>query len=63
MEKISSGKELCDEFFEAVLGDEAVNSSIAGLLHKLHTAGELSKETILEGLKALRGDAEDDQED
>ena len=62
METIRSGKELCDEFFEGLLAADAVDPSIAELLHKLHETGELSKDTILEGLEALRQDGEDDRE-
>jgi len=62
MQKISSGKELCDEFFERLLKDTTVDSSITGLLHKLYSEGDLSKEIILERLEALRQNAQEDRE-
>jgi len=62
METISSGKELCDEFFERLLEDSTVDSSITGLLHKLYTAGEISRDGILEGLEASRQNGEEDRE-
>ena len=62
VETIRSGKELCDEFFERLLEDSTVDSSITGLLHKLYTAGELSRDGILKGLEALRQNAEEDRE-
>jgi len=62
METISSGKELCDEFFERLLQDSTVDSCISGLLHKLYKGGELTKDGILTGLEGLRENGEEDRE-
>jgi hypothetical protein len=63
METIKSGSELCDDFFTALLKDGEIDSSVAQMLHKLHDERKLSKESILEGLEALRGHGEDNGED
>lgn len=62
MATIGSGKHLCDEFFERLLEDSTVDSSIAALLHKLYRAGQLSKDEILTGLEVLRQNGEEDRE-
>ena len=62
METISSGKQLCDAFFDDLAHDSTIDSSVADVLQKLYGAGELTKDTILEELKGLRGNGEEDLE-
>ncbi len=63
METIESGSELCDGFFNELLKDSDIDPSIAEMLHELHEGGTLTKESILEGLEALRQHAEEDHKD
>ena len=59
MNEIQSGKELCDQFFEALTNREDIDQKMVALLKKLYSEGKLTGENILEGLKALREDRED----
>jgi len=54
MEEIKSGKELCDEFFESLLGREDIDLQVADLLKDLYSNDNLTKEKILQGLQYLR---------
>jgi len=62
MSEIQSGKELCDQFFETLKKREDIDQDIAALLMALYSEGKLTGNTILEGLKALRADEEDETE-
>ncbi len=59
MSEIQSGKELCDQFFEALTNREDINQKMVALLKNLYSEGKLTGENILEGLKALRMETED----
>ena len=59
MSEIQSGKELCDQFFEALTNREDIDQNMVALLKNLYSEGKLTGQNILEGLKALRMEAED----
>lgn len=62
METIRSGKQLCDEFFDQLPKDKAIDSSLADLLQELYAAGDLTRDRILEELKELRRNVEEERE-
>jgi hypothetical protein len=61
MEGIKSGKELCDNFFKSLLEKEGIDLQVAGLLERLYSNGDFTKEKILQGLRFLRQDSENEQ--
>ena len=54
MDKIQSGKELCDQFFEALIDKDNIDQGIAILLKEFYFEGRLTKDNILQELKVLR---------
>ena len=60
MSEIQSGKDLCDQFFEALTNRENIDQKMVVLLRNLYAEGKLTGENILEGLKALRMETEDE---
>lgn len=60
MSEIQSGKDLCDQFFEALTNREDIDQKMVVLLKNLYAEGKLTGENILEGLKALRMETEDE---
>jgi hypothetical protein len=60
--EIQSGKELCDRFFETLKNREDIDQGVVALLMDLYSEDKLTGNNILEGLKALRADKEDDTE-
>jgi len=62
MDEIQSGKELCDQFFEALKNRKDIDQKVAMLLKNLYSEDKLTGSDILEGLKALRVEMEDETE-
>jgi len=62
MSEIQSGKELCDQFFEDLKNMKDIDQSVATLLMDLYSEDKLIGSDILEGLKALREEGEDESE-
>lgn len=62
MSEIQSGKELCDQFFEALTNKEDIDQKMVALLKKLYSEDKLTGENILEGLKALRAGGKGESE-
>lgn len=54
MDKIQSGKELCDQFFEALIDKVDIDQEMAVLLKEFYFEGRLTKDNILQELKILR---------
>ncbi len=54
MDKIQSGKELCDEFFEALIDRDDLDQEVAVLLRELYLEGNLKRDSILQRLRTLR---------
>lgn len=54
MEEIKSGKELCDEFFEGLVGIEGVDKVLGDILQQLYEKGQLTTDTVLSTLKDMR---------
>lgn len=54
MDKIQSGKELCDQFFEALIDKDDIDQKMAVLLKEFYFEGRLTKDNILQELKILR---------
>jgi len=62
MSEIQSGKELCDQFFEALANREDIDQKMVALLKKLYAEGKLTGQNILDGLKTLRMETGDETE-
>ena len=62
MDEIQSGKELCDQFFEGLRNRADIDQKMGTLLRSLYSEGKLTGSDILEGLKALRVEKEDETE-
>jgi hypothetical protein len=62
MGDIKSGKDLCDDFFENLLKRKDINLQVARLLNDLYSAGNLTKDGILQGLKSLIKDTSNEQQ-
>ena len=62
MDEIQSGKELCDQFFEALKNRKDIDQKMGMLLRGLYSEGKLTGSDILEGLEALRVEKEDETE-
>jgi hypothetical protein len=62
MSEIKSGKALCDQFFETLKNREDIDQGVATLFMALYSEDKLTGDSILEGLKALRADKEDETE-
>jgi len=62
MIEIQSGKELCDQFFETLKKREDIDQCMTALLMALYSKDKLTGDNILEGIKALRADKEDETE-
>ena len=58
MSEVQSGKELCDQFFEALTKRDDIDQEIVGLLNTLYSEVKLTGENILEGLKTPRTEKE-----
>jgi len=54
MDKIQSGKELCDQFFEVLIDKDNIDQGMAILLKEFYFEGRLTKDNILQELKVLR---------
>lgn len=54
MDKIQSGKELCNQFFEALIDKDDIDQEMAALLKEFYFEGRLTKDNILQELKILR---------
>ena len=54
MDKIQSGKELCNHFFEALIDKDDIDQEMAVLLKEFYFEGRLTKDNILQELKILR---------
>jgi len=54
MDKIQSGKELCNQFFEALIDKDDIDQEMAVLLKEFYFEGRLTKDNILQELKILR---------
>jgi hypothetical protein len=54
MDKIKSGKELCNQFFEALIDKDDIDQEMAVLLKEFYFEGRLTKDNILQELKILR---------
>jgi len=54
MDKIQSGKELCDQFFKALIDKDDVDQEMAVLLKEFYFEGRLTKDNIIQELKTLR---------
>lgn len=62
MDEIQLGKELCDQFFEALRNKKDIDQKVAMLLKNLYSQDKLTGDDILEGLKALRAERKDESE-
>ena len=62
MEEIRSGKELCDEFFEGLVGVDNVDVEVGNLLQQLYEEGRLTVDTVVSSLKNLREGDENEQQ-
>ena len=62
MDEIQSGKELCDQFFEALINREDIDHKTIVLLKDLYLKDKLTAENILQELKALRLEQGDEPE-
>jgi hypothetical protein len=62
MEEIKSGKELCDEFFNHLLEREDIDTEVANLVKELYEKNQLTTDRIRKGLKALRQEGQNEQE-
>jgi len=62
MDEIQSGKELCDQFFEALRNREDIDQKMVALLKNLYSEDKLTGDNILQGLKTLRIEKEDEAE-
>jgi len=62
MSEVQSGKELCDEFFEALKNRKDIDQKVGMLIRSLYSEGKLTGSDILEGLKALRVEKEGERE-
>ena len=54
MDKILSGKELCNQFFKALINRDGIDRKVAELLKKLYFESRLARDNIIQELKALR---------
>lgn len=54
MDKIESGKELCDQFFKGLIGRDDIDQEMAVLLKEFYFESRLTKDNILQELKILR---------
>ena len=54
MNKIQSGKELCDHFFKTLIDRDDIDQEMVVLLKELYFEGRLTKDIILQELKTLR---------
>jgi hypothetical protein len=62
MEEIKSGKELCDEFFNHLLEREDIDTEVANLVKELYEKNQLTTDRIRKGLKALRQEGQNEQQ-
>jgi hypothetical protein len=60
MSEIQSGRELCDQFFETIKNREDIDQKVAMLLQDLYSEDKLTGSNILDGLKALRLETENE---
>ncbi len=60
MAEIKSGKELCDDFFESLVKKEDIEKQVANLIRSLYINGNFTKEKILQSLRSLRQDSENE---
>ncbi|MBT9148002.1 MAG: hypothetical protein DDT32_01771 [Syntrophomonadaceae bacterium] len=60
MDEVQSGKELCDQFFEALKSRSDLDQKMAMLLRDLYSEGKLTRDDILQGLETLRVEKEDE---
>jgi len=61
MGDMKPGKDLCDDFFDNLLKRNDIDLQVAGLLEDLYRAGNLTKDMILQGLKSLIQDVNNEQ--
>ena len=54
MEEIKSGKELCDEYFEGLVGVEGIDVGLGSMLKELYGKGPLTTDNVLSTLKVVR---------
>lgn len=62
MDEIQSGKELCDQFFEALRNRKDIDQKMVMVLRNLYSDDKLTGNDILEGLEALRAEMKDESE-
>jgi hypothetical protein len=60
MSEIQSGKDLCNQFFEALKNKKDIEQGVATLLRDLYAEDKLTGSNILERLKALRAGDKDE---
>jgi len=54
MDRIQSGKELCDQFFKALIGRDDIDQKVAMLLKELYFESKLTRDNVVQRLKTLR---------
>jgi len=62
MEEIKSGEQLCDEFFSHLLEREDIDTKAATLVKELYEKNQLTTDRIRKGLKALRQEGQNEQQ-
>jgi hypothetical protein len=59
--EIKSGKEILDEFFEEVKGDEKLEKNTAGAIIDLYNYGKLTDRNLTNALSDLRDKKDNDK--